>query len=216
MGGRGGERKQGNTLQEASNVGNLQIGGTKIVPPLRNAMRLIHHQQADIHSLQLRDKDIGRKALGGDIKEFIIAKDTVLKRGDDLVARHAGIYCGRLYTTLPQVIHLVFHQRYERRYHQTDPFHAHDGYLKSKRLTPAGRHQPQCIPPLPYRLDDLLLQRPERGIPPIVIQYLVKQFRLHRQALARSSPYIFDHELSERLPPMGVFLNGITDIHRLA
>jgi len=60
-----------------------------------------------------------------------------------------------------QRVHLVFHQRNQRRDDDRETVAREGGKLKAKRFATTGRQQREDVPARERILDDLLLQRPE-------------------------------------------------------
>ena len=82
--------------------------------------------------------------------------------------------------TFAKVLHLVFHQSYQRRYHQAHTIHGKCRHLKGDALAATRRHQAESIFALTYTLDNFLLNATEVGITPIFLEYglIVGQFSL--------------------------------------
>lgn len=76
-----------------------------------------------------------------DIEEFVITEDTVLKRGDNLLPCHAGIYGKRFDTPFTQIMYLILHQGDKRGNDDTNSFLGEGRYLKCDGLAATGRHQ---------------------------------------------------------------------------
>ena len=64
-------------------------------------------------------------------------------------------------TRLVERLHLIHHQRDQRRHNHRDPRHQKRWQLIAQRLPGAGRHDCKDIPPGEDLVDDLLLSRPE-------------------------------------------------------
>ena len=147
---RGGQSQDGRLGHIRSNVGNLQIGRTEVVAPLRDAVRLVDGQQADFHSAQGLDKLVGLKTFRRDIEEFQTAVCRLVISQFQLIGVHAGIDGRRRDAFLHKMRHLVLHQRDEGRDDEAETVHSLSGH---------------------YRVDDILLQWAETGIVPILLQY---------------------------------------------
>ena len=78
-----------------------------------------------------------------------------------LVAIQRGIQVCRRDPARLQRVHLIFHQRDERRYHDGQPIAQQCRQLKTERLPAAGGHEHKHITPRERIVDDLLLQWPK-------------------------------------------------------
>ena len=80
---------------------NFQVGGTEVVPPLRNAMAFVHRNHADLHFPQFDTEDFRIQPFGGDVEELIVAEDAVLEGCDNVLPIHAGVDGKRFDAPLP-------------------------------------------------------------------------------------------------------------------
>ena len=97
-----------------SDVGNLQVGGTEVVTPLRHAMGFVDGNHPHFHLSEMLDETPLAQSLGRDIEELDAAADGVVEYCRHCVGRHAGCEAGGFQMTVIELLHLVFHQRYER------------------------------------------------------------------------------------------------------
>ena len=128
--------------EHLADVGNLQIGGAEVVPPLGDAMRLVHRNHADLHASELGLEDFRVQSFGGDIEEFVIAEDAVFQCHHDFFACHAGVDGQCLDASFAEVAHLVLHQGYQRGNDQTQSFLAQCRYLEGDGFPSSGWHEP--------------------------------------------------------------------------
>ena len=68
------------------------------------------------------------------------------------------------------MVHLVFHQGYQRCYHHANARHHQGRHLKGDRLSATSRHQSKRIPPLGDTLDNIALYAAKIRIAPILAQ----------------------------------------------
>ena len=85
-------------------------------------MCLINRDEADVHVAEFRQEKFGKEPFRRHIKQLQPTENSVLKRLDNLLTRHAWVDGGSLNAPLKQMIHLVFHQGYEGSYNDTNPF----------------------------------------------------------------------------------------------
>ena len=81
--------------------------------------------------------------------------------------RHTGIDGVSLDSALPQVVHLILHQSYERRNHKADAVGNQCGHLKRNALPAARRHKPERVVPRRDALNYLSLNPAKVFITPI-------------------------------------------------
>ena len=78
----------------------------------------------------------------------------------------------------PQVLHLVFHQGDERGDNDAESAQGKGGHLEADGLATAGRQQRHRVAAVQNRQDNILLQRPELVVAPVLLQNLVNPFRV--------------------------------------
>ena len=119
---RGREREHRLQRQLLRHAREAQILGAKIVPPFRNAVRLINRQQRDFHPPQSLGKRLAREPLRRDVEQLQLPLAQVRIHPLRLLRREAGVESRRRDPARPQRIDLIFHQRDERRNDQRRPF----------------------------------------------------------------------------------------------
>ena len=88
----GSQRHDGHIIyrQQLPNLRNLQIGRTKVITPLGDAMRLIHHHHAHLtHPFKLGQEKFGREAFWRNIQKFVSTQHSIVKHTDDVFMHHA-------------------------------------------------------------------------------------------------------------------------------
>jgi len=85
------------------------------------------------------------------------------------------MYRGGYDAPAAQVVHLVFHQGNERRYHNAHTVHGDGRHLKRYRLAAAGRHKSQGVVTLGYACYYVVLNAAKILVTPIFAQYLFEQ-----------------------------------------
>ena len=132
-------------IYQLSKIGNLEIGRTEIISPLRDAMSFIDNEQTYIHILEFRLEEAGFQSFGRNIQETIVLGDYPFERLEYLLLRHSHIYCCRLYSSFGKVVALVLHQRNKWSDNKRQPAKSDGRDLESDALSSAGRHQSQSI-----------------------------------------------------------------------
>jgi hypothetical protein len=134
---------------------------TKIVTPLRNAVRLVDRKQRDRGALEEIEGFRFHQTFGRDIEEAQLATgDAVEDR-----AVLGGIVCGversRRDAIAAQLRHLVAHERDQRRHDDSQAVVKKRRKLIAQRLAASGRHDRQHVTAVEDGRDDLALPRPE-------------------------------------------------------
>ena len=126
-------------------MAKFAVLGAKIMPPLRDTMRFINGKQRDLcpadHVLEAGRDDPFRCH----IQEVEFAAADRVAHIHELFARQRGIERCGADTQLLERLHLVAHQRDQRRDHNADPVPAQRGNLKAQRFAGAGGKQHHCI-----------------------------------------------------------------------
>ncbi len=155
--GGGGERHQRHRGKVPAQLPELHVFGAEIVAPLRHAVRLVDSEQGDIDVRQPFQERRGHEALRRDIEQFQLVS---VQPRQHLACRGAAqcrIVERRLHPVGLQCIHLVFHQRDQRRHHDSDSRPVQGRQLVAQRLAAAGGHQHEGIAAADEVLDDVPL-----------------------------------------------------------
>ena len=149
----------------------LRIFRTEIMPPLRNAVRLVNCKKRNVYIFQ-QVTGFSQQAFGRNIKQLhppLPALETNIGIGRFIII---AIQRTGNDSVVLQSFHLVFHQRNERRNHDSCPLGQQGRYLVAKRFASARRHQYQHIFLLKNAGNDFFLQRTETRISEIGFQCL--------------------------------------------
>ncbi|CFE02616.1 Uncharacterised protein [Bordetella pertussis] len=134
-----------------------EVFGPEIMPPLRDAVRLVDGEQGDAPALEQLQAAVGQQALRRHVEQVQLAGQECLL---DL-ARHAPILGGiekrGPHPQFGQGVDLVLHQGDQGGNHDTGAFAHQRGHLVAQRLAAAGRHQHQRVAAADDVLDDGLL-----------------------------------------------------------
>ena len=148
LGPRVGGRRQGDPRHPGKHIGDprqLTIFGPKLMPPLRDAMRLVHREQRQRNPRKPIHRAIGQQSLGGDIQQVQLPLDQVA--GDRACLRRIdlGVQRSGVHPNLPKRRHLVVHQRDQWGDDHRCSWPNQGRHLVADALAPAGRHQHQCV-----------------------------------------------------------------------
>jgi len=163
--GRGrGQRDAGDGGPALVQRGQGKVVGAEVVPPLRYAVRLVDGEQRDNAAVEEPQRRLGAQPLGRQVEQV---QPALQESGLDQAAL-AGILGGVEEPgpdpERPQRVHLILHQRDQRRYHDADALPQQRRDLVAQRLAAAGRHQDERVTAGGDVIDDLLLRAPERVI----------------------------------------------------
>ncbi len=121
---------------------------------------------------ELGAEEFRREAFWRDVEDGDTSENAILEGGDDLFAGETRIDGCCPDAVMPQVLHLVFHQRNQRGDNDTGALAAKRRHLKGDGLSAASRHQSQGIMSTAYRLDDFPLDTAKVIIAPILLENL--------------------------------------------
>ena len=144
--GRRGEREHAAYVQFLRVAGELQVVWAEIVPPLGNAVCLIDHEEIDAQRFQVGEEPLVGETLGSDVEEL---EAPLTQGGLDLVeylAAHRGIETGGRDAAGQEKIHLVLHERDQRRHDDGESVEEERGKLVAETLpTAGGKHSERGV-----------------------------------------------------------------------
>ena len=163
---------------EASAEGlEVSVVGPEVVSPLGDAVGLVDRDEADGYGIEERHEAGHRQAFGRDIEDL----DSPHERGRvdtaDLRRWQAAVYERRGNAIRSEGVHLVLHERDERRDHERQPVEAQSGQLVAQRLAAARWHQHQAVVLAQHVTHNLFLQRQEGLIPKMGLQQVEDLWR---------------------------------------
>src|SRR6266851_4409800 len=140
--GEGNARNVGKALVEQR---KLEIFRTKIVTPLRDAMRLVDGEERDLGIRQQFEAARRHQPLGRDVDQIELALAHGALDGSRLAGAERRVERRGPHPCLAQRIDLILHQRDQRRNDDAEPGTDERRDLKAQRLAATGRHQHQRI-----------------------------------------------------------------------
>ena len=170
LGGRGGERHEGDLREAFAELGNLPILGAEIVAPLADAVRLINGEEVHAPTFEIGEHPREHEAFGRGVEEAELAVVQAAQAGASLVGVEGGIQERRRDAAGGERVHLVFHQRDEGRDDDGEAAAGERGELETQRLAAAGGQQGDHVLARERVADDLLLQRAEAGVAEVLLQ----------------------------------------------
>jgi hypothetical protein len=158
--GGGGERR-GRHAEDFAQLSQARVVGAEVMPPLADAVRLVHDQPRHARPRERRAEPRLRQPLGRDIEQRQLSLHEGTLRGGALGPAHPGMDRRGGQAARLQSVHLVLHQRDERRDHHGRAGQEHRRQLEAERLAGAGRHHRHDVLSIEDRGRDLFLPRPE-------------------------------------------------------
>jgi hypothetical protein len=146
-------------------VGEPEVVRAEVVAPLRDAVRLVHDEQAHVRRAHPVEEPDGGEALGRDVEQLQLTRGGAIDRIRVRVAallriheRHAPAEPAR-----GERLHLILHQRDKRRDDHCEVVPEQGGELVAERLPRPRRHHDHHVAVGERRLARLALPRPEAG-----------------------------------------------------
>ncbi len=138
-------------------VAQTTVLGTEVVAPLRDAVRLVDGEERDGDLLQEFHRLLLRQCLRGHVEQLRVALQQVLFH-----LGHLGAVERRVeevgHTLAPRGVahgvHLVLHQRYQRRHHNGYALADHGGQLVAQALAAARGHDDKGVVAVQKALDN--------------------------------------------------------------
>ena len=161
------QRDRDGLAQFQTKLSDLLVRRAQVMPPLGDAVALIHGQQVHPagHLIQRGAKVGLLHPLGRGVEQLVLTGRQPLVPLEPLLLAHRRVHELRPDALGPQRRDLIFHQRDQRREHQPDPFapallpHRQRRQLEAQRLARSGGHDDQRIAAVHQSIDDLALQR---------------------------------------------------------
>ena len=180
-GGRRGERDGGHALEGLPHRAQPQVIGAEVVAPLADAVGLVDRQQRHVGLAHGAHEAVG-EALGRHVDQLVCAVDHRGCAVPAFVPRQARVDERGANALGVEGIHLVLHQRDERRHHQGRPLERQCGQLVAERLSMARGHDHKRVVSVHDVVDDRPLPRPKFRESKVPVKYL---FEIHGGLVAR-------------------------------
>ena len=163
--GRRGQRDPRHVRPAFVQHGQLEVVRPEVVSPLGHAVRLVDGEQRDLGPVQQAYRGLGLQPLRGQVQQVQLAGQQRVLGGPAL-----GRVLGRVQEAGPhaqrgQRVHLVLHQRDQRRDDHAGALPDQRRDLIAQRLAATGRHQHERVAAAGHMVDDLFLRTAERLVP---------------------------------------------------
>ena len=135
----------------------LAVFGPEVMPPLRQAMRLVDRDQGQGHGFEPFQRLRAEQRFRRDIEKIELPRRDRPPDRAAFLEGEIGIQRRRPHARIAQRGDLIRHQRDERRDHKPQPRPAECRNLITQRLPPARRHQHEGVLARDHMIDDLRL-----------------------------------------------------------
>ena len=163
---------------------DVQIALPEILSPLGNTVCLIHRHHGNRNLCCQRKKMLRHQALRCSIQNPVLSVPHSDHRIGKLCGRDGTVEVRRRNPHLMQRLHLIFHQRDQRRNDDCKPRQEHGGNLIAHGFSGTSGHDRQHIPSLQNGIDCLLLSAAELPMSKILLQ---QRLRCSHNSCAPSS-----------------------------
>ena len=154
-------RAAGQFLQK---LDNPKVAGAEILPPLGNAVGLVHCYEGDVQFFRNRSEPGIIQPFRRDIDNLIPTGKQIPVGRLHLCPGQSAVEKGRAHACRLQRHHLIPHQGDQGRYDQGNARHHQCGKLVAHALPTAGWHNTEYVPPGQSRVNQFLLPRAKAGI----------------------------------------------------
>ena len=161
---RGRQRQDGLDAKLLGHMRQTQILGPKVVPPLRDAVGLVHRHHRHLGPRQPADELLARQPLRRDIKQLEPAGPDAVIHARRLGRRQRGIEPRRRNAPRLERLDLIPHQGDQRRDHDRQAVQEQAGQLIAERFAGTCRKERECTTACQQRRDHLLLAGAEQGV----------------------------------------------------
>ena len=133
-------------------------------------MRLVHRDETHFHISEFEAEELGVDAFGRKVEELVLAEDDVVEFSVDLLSRKSRVNGRGADVSAAEVLHLVFHERNERRDDQARALHHECRHLEGDALAAAGGHEAEGVVAGEEAVDDLALDAAKIVVAPFGFQ----------------------------------------------
>ena len=161
--GGGGDGEAGHAGEQALQAAKGAVIRAEVMAPLADAVRLVHGDQRNVH---VREPfgEAGAEAFGRDVEQIHLTALGCAERRAAGIEIHRAVEAFSAHADLFQRVHLVGHQRDQRRDDDPAAVAQQCRDLVAERLAAAGRQHREAVTPGEDIGDDILLQAAERVI----------------------------------------------------
>ena len=163
----GGQRHEGDFGNLLAQRAQGQVVGPELVSPLRDAVRLVHRDETDAQPPQEVREAGQRDPFGRHVEQLEITPERGAPDLRGLVRTHRAVQAAGGDAAGAERVHLVLHERDQRRDHERQPVARERRKLVAERLAAAGGHEHHGVPSGEGQSDGALLQGTEGVVPEV-------------------------------------------------
>ena len=152
-------------------VQDFQVTRAKILPPLGDAVGLIHRQKVDGESFRQAQEALCLQPLRGNVDDFIASCPDVGEHRTHLLGGETAVDVGCQDARFLQRGHLILHQGDQRADHEGQTGQEQRRDLIAKAFPAAGGHDAEDVLPGQDRVDEYSLSVQEGFVAEIFSQY---------------------------------------------
>ncbi len=153
-----GHPEHGGLAEHVERATDEEVVGPEVVPPHAHAVHLVDHDEPDADPAERLDEPLLPQPLRSGVEKPGLARGDRREARRRLVRRERGVDEGRRRRNLRrELVHLVLHQRDQRREDERGGGPQHRGELIRQRLAGAGRHERERVPAFHRGTDHVLL-----------------------------------------------------------
>ena len=182
VGGRGGQGDDGRFANLVCQGPYVAVLGTEVVTPLRDAVCLVDGIEGNLRLGQETDVLLLGQRFGRHVEQLRAALHDVVFHGVDLRLRKRGVQVVRYAVVVQELaygIHLVLHERNQRRHNNGCALADECRQLVAERLAAAGRHKYKCVLPVKQVADDGFLIALERVEAEVMLELFRQVYPVH-------------------------------------
>ncbi len=147
--------------EDLAQVGEAAVLGPEVVPPLADAVGLVHGDGAHVEAAQLGQEARRHQALGRDVEQPVAPLAETAQAAPGVVRVERRVEEGGGDARDVEGVDLILHQGDERRDHHREARAHHRGELEAEALPAARGQEGHHVAPGERVRDDLGLERPE-------------------------------------------------------
>ena len=172
-GGRGERRHRRALRQRGNKVRYAPVAWTEVLPPLGDAVRLVHGHKRDRHRLHECGEALRFQPFRRDIQQLVYPLPRAAVHKTQLLGGERAVDVRGADPRVFERRHLILHQGDQRRYDDRNAAEKQRGNLVAQGFPAAGRHDAERIPAGQNGVDKFLLPLPETAVAEAVLQHLV-------------------------------------------
>ena len=140
-----GQREHRRLAERAHRFAEAEVRRAEVVTPLRDAVRLVDHEQRDADLRQVIAEPRFAEPLGRDVRDARAILREPRQRRLLVARRQRRVEPQHFDVELGELVVLILHQRDQRRHHERHAIELERGQLVAQRLARTGRHDRERV-----------------------------------------------------------------------